>query len=123
MPDQARRGYLNHRSGEAAEDRIAAAYRDRGFDVIHQRWRGTAGEIDLILRGPGGLVFAEVKQSRDFSAAATSLGAGQMRRICSAAEEFLTNEPAGQDTEARFDVALVDRIGRFQIIENAFGQV
>ncbi|MFA3917111.1 YraN family protein [Ruegeria hyattellae] len=123
MSDRVWRGYLNHRTGEAAEDRIASAYGDQGFTIIHRRWRGAAGEIDLILRGPGGLIFAEVKQSRDFAQAAASLGARQMQRIYSAAEEFLANEPAGQNSEARFDVALVDGLGGFQIIENAFGQM
>ncbi|MDP5217401.1 YraN family protein [Ruegeria sp. 2205SS24-7] len=122
-PDRVRRGYLNHRTGEAAEDRIASTYGDQGFAVIHRRWRGSAGEIDLILRGPGGLIFAEVKQSRDFAHAAASLGSRQMRRIYSAAAEFLATEPSGQNTEVRFDVALVDATGRFQIVENAFGQV
>ncbi|WP_372570802.1 YraN family protein [Ruegeria jejuensis] len=121
--DRVRRGYLNHRTGEAAEDRIASAYGEQGFAVIHRRWRGAAGEIDLILRGPDGLIFAEVKQSRDFAHAAASLGPKQMQRIYSAAEEFLATEPSGQNSEARFDVALVDTMGRFQIIENAFGQV
>ncbi|MCL6282929.1 YraN family protein [Ruegeria sp. 2012CJ41-6] len=123
ITDHARRGYRNHRAGDAAEDRIASAYNDLGFAVVERRWRGAGGEIDLILRGPGGLIFAEVKQSRDFAQAAAALSARQMRRIFAAAQEFLAEEAMGQDTEARFDVALVDQMGRFQIIENAFGQM
>ena len=36
-----------------------------------------------------------------------------------AAETYLGGEPGGTDTPARFDVALVDAMGRFEIIENA----
>ena len=43
-----------------------------------------------------------------------------MARICASASVFLGQEPAGQDTAARFDVALVDEAGRIEIIENAF---
>ena len=35
------------------------------------------------------------------------------------ATEFVGGEPAGQLTEMRFDVALVDGQGRIEIIENA----
>ncbi|MFC3118369.1 hypothetical protein ACFOHS_09490 [Jhaorihella thermophila] len=44
-----------------------------------------------------------------------------MRRICASAAQFLDGEPDGQLTNVRFDVALVDRSGAFEIIENAFG--
>ena len=43
-----------------------------------------------------------------------------MARIYAAAEEFLGGEPTGQLTESRFDVALVDAMGRIEVLENAF---
>ncbi len=46
-----------------------------------------------------------------------------MARIYASAEAFLAGEPRGQLTNARFDVALVDASGQFEIIENAFGQL
>ena len=49
-----------------------------------------------------------------------TLSPARWQRIWSAASEFLAGEPAGQDTPARFDVALVDGQGRIEIIENAF---
>ena len=42
-------------------------------------------------------------------------------RIRAAALEFAATLPAGQDSEMRFDVALVDGIGRIEIIVNALG--
>jgi putative endonuclease len=43
-----------------------------------------------------------------------------MARICTAASEYLAQEPLGQLTPVRFDVALVDGAGRIEILENAF---
>ena len=115
------RGEMANLSGEAAERRIAMDYERRGFAVARRRWRGAGGEIDLITRNSDGVVFVEVKQSRDFAAAAERLGRRQMDRICASAEQFLAGEPGGLLTNMRFDVALVDATGAFEIIENAFG--
>lgn len=115
------RGRMAFLSGDAAERRIAQDYERRGFTVAGRRWRGTGGEIDLITRKDGAVVFVEVKKSRDFAAAAERLSRRQMDRIYASAGEFLAGEPAGQLTDARFDVALVDASGAFEIIENAFG--
>lgn len=115
------RGQMAYQAGMAAENRIAQDYERRGFAVARRRWRGQSGEIDLILRDGDGLIFVEVKQSRDFARAAESLSHRQMQRIARSAEEFLAGEPAGSLTEVRFDVALVNGQGATEIIENAFG--
>lgn len=111
-----------YHSGLSAEQRIAQDYERRGFAVARRRWRGAAGEIDLITRDADGLVFVEVKQSRSFARAAERLSRRQMARIYASAEQFLAGEPDGQLTNVRFDVALVNDAGAFEIIENAFGQ-
>jgi len=118
---RAHRGRTAHLAGQSAEYQIAEDYARRGFALAQQRWRGQSGEIDLILRDGDGLIFVEVKQARDFARAAQSLSARQMARIYRSAEEFLAGEPRGSLTEVRFDVALVDRQGQTQILENAFG--
>ncbi|MBV1895540.1 MAG: YraN family protein [Rhodobacteraceae bacterium] len=110
-----------YHTGVSAENRIAQDYERRGFAIARRRWRGPGGEIDLITREGGNLVFVEVKQSRDFARAAERLSRRQMARIYASAEYFLADEPNGQLTNVRFDVALVNQAGDFQIIENAFG--
>jgi putative endonuclease len=112
---------MNYHAGLSAEQRIAQDYERRGFFIAHQRWRGAAGEIDLITRDGDGLVFVEVKKSRSIARAAERLGQRQMARIYASAGQFLAGEPEGQLTNVRFDVALVDHAGAFEIIENAFG--
>lgn len=123
VADTARRreGRRGYHAGLSAEGRVAQDYERRGFPLARQRWRGQAGEIDLIVRDGDGLVFVEVKKSRSFSRAAERLTARQVARLQRAAEEFLGTQPRGSLTEVRFDVALVNARGEMQVIENAIG--
>jgi putative endonuclease len=112
-------GATSYHGGLAAEDQVARHYADAGLTLAARRWRGPSGEIDLILRDGAALVFVEVKNAGTLERAAERLTVRQMRRIWNAASEFLAGEPAGQDSEVRFDVALVDRVGRIDIVGNA----
>ena len=103
-----------------AEASVADHYRRAGYELVQMRWRGKAGEIDMILRRDGQYIFVEVKASRDFSRAADRLTRRQMDRICRAACECCGTLPTGQLTDMRLDAALVDQFGRIEIIENAF---
>ncbi|MGB8623599.1 MAG: YraN family protein [Paracoccaceae bacterium] len=113
-------GSVSYHSGLVAEDSVARDYARRGLSIAGRRWRGRGGEIDLIARDGDGLVFIEVKKSRDFTRAAQRVSNRQMERVMMAATEFVADEPRGQLTEMRFDVALVDGLGRIEILENAF---
>ncbi len=121
MPSRRERGARAHLTGQAAEEIVERFYRDRDQRVLERRWRGTAGEVDLVVEDGDRLIFVEVKASEDFARAAAQLSERQMRRIYSAASEYIALMPAGQDTELRFDVALVDRQGRIEVLEAAFG--
>lgn len=114
-------GATSYHAGLVAEDQVASLYQRRGQEICQRRWRGRGGEIDLIVRQDDRLIFVEVKRARDFARAAERLGRRQMRRLYDAAGEYLARMPMGLDTEARFDVALVDGAGRIEILENAFG--
>ena len=114
-------GLISYHAGLVAEGAVENHYVRSGHVIEQRRWRGSGGEIDLITRDGDSLVFIEVKKSKDFAAAAERLSNRQMQRIYAAASEFLAGEPNGQDTEVRFDVALVNSIGEIQVIENAFG--
>jgi len=114
-------GPVSYRAGLSAEDQVAADYARRGHSTLGHRWRGKAGEIDLIAKDGDGLIFVEIKKSRDFDRAAERLGKNQMQRIYASAAEYLGRMPMGQLTAVRFDVALVDERGAIRIIENAFG--
>lgn len=114
-------GTVSYHAGASAEDSVARGYERRGMPIAARRWRGASGEIDLIVRDGEGLVFVEVKHSRDFARAAERLTRRQMERIMNAALEYLAGEPRGLLTPIRFDVALVNGRGEVDILENAFG--
>ena len=103
-----------------AEAIVAREYARRGMEIGQQRWRGSAGEIDLVARDGEAIVFIEVKKSRSFERAADRVSRRQIARIYDTASEYLASEPRGMDTEARFDVALVNEAGEIEILENAF---
>jgi putative endonuclease len=123
LVDDARRrkGRIAFHSGRAAEEAVARHYDRCGAAIAASRWRGTAGEIDLVARDGAGVVFIEVKKAATHAEAAERLSRRQMDRIYAAASEFLEGEPRGQLTDCRFDVALVDASGRVEILEHAFG--
>ena len=113
----------NYHAGLAAEDTVIKAYQNRGHEICGTRWRGSAGEIDVIADGVDGLVFIEVKRSKTFAQASLRVSPRQQSRIYNTACEFLGTTGRSMDTQARFDVALVDGTGQVRILENAFGQV
>ncbi len=92
----------------------------RGFQITAQRFKTKSGEIDLVAEKNGDIVFIEVKKSSSHRCAAERLLPRQMKRIYATASEYLATCPNGQDTNARFDVALVDGAGQIEILENAF---
>ena len=112
-------GALSYRIGAAAEEGVVRHYLRTGLDVVARRWRGRAGEIDLIGRTAAGYVFVEVKAAPTLAEAAERLTRRQMGRIAGAAEEFLGGVAGGLGNPMRIDVALVDRWGRIEICENA----
>lgn len=107
-----------YHAGLAAEDQVARLYERSGREIAARRWRGSGGEIDLIARDGAEVIFIEVKKSRTHAQAAERLTPRQIARIHGAAAEFLCNEPRGQATDVRFDVALVDQYGRIELREN-----
>lgn len=115
-----RRGKRAYLSGLGGEEAVAREYDRRGADLLETRWRGQAGEIDLIFLQDGVYVFCEVKKARCFDAAADRLRPDQMQRIHVAASEYLVNTPDGQLSEVRFDLALVDGRGQVEIRDGAF---
>ena len=112
-------GRCGHHAGLAAEDGVAAEYGRRGHPVMARRWRGTGGELDLVMQDGDGVIVVEVKKSRSFSRALERLTTRQIGRLVRAAEEFLGTQPRGALTDIRFDVALVNARGEIRVIENA----
>jgi putative endonuclease len=110
-------------SGDAAEDRALAHLLDGGLRLLARNYRTPGrggGEIDLVMREPGGtVVFVEVRQrgSRSHGGAAASVGAVKQRRIILAARHFLMR--LGPPPPCRFDVVSVEA-GGIEWLRGAF---
>lgn len=114
-------GRRNHKAGLAAEETAAMLYQARGAEVLARRWRGGrgdgGGEIDLIVRFPGILVFVEVKSGK---AALTreAITPAQWLRLEAAAQAYMLSSQTG-DLPVRFDAVFVGPDGAADVVENA----
>ena len=79
---RARRGRCNQLAGASAEGVVERVYLGAGHRLLERRWRGKAGEIDLILEDADGtLVFVEVKTGPDTDRALARISPAQVARI------------------------------------------
>jgi putative endonuclease len=95
------------RFGLSAESRAAAFLIAKGYRILARRFRTPLGEIDIVARRRGVLVFIEVKARDRFDAAAEAIGKRQQSRIIAAAQLWLAGHPEDAMRDMRFDVVLV----------------
>jgi len=93
--------------GLSAESRAAAFLIAKGYRIVARRWRSPVGEIDIVARRRGTLVFVEVKARERLDDAAEAVIVRQQRRIIAAAEAWLAAHPEDANRDIRFDVVLV----------------
>jgi putative endonuclease len=110
-------------AGDAAEDRALAHLLGSGLKLLARNYRTPGrggGEIDLVMREPGGtVVFIEVRKraSRAYGGAAGSVSHFKQRRIIFAARQFLMR--LAQQPPCRFDVISVEA-GAIEWLRGAF---
>jgi putative endonuclease len=100
--------------GRVGEDAATRFYRKRGFQIVARNWRCADGELDLIARRGGLLVFCEVKtrSSESFGMPAEAVGFHKRRRLRRLAGRWLSENRARAAT-IRFDVvSVIVRDGR-----------
>ncbi len=95
------------RFGLSAESRAAALLIAKGYRILARRFRTPLGEIDIVARRRGVLVFVEVKARDSFDTAAEAIGKRQQSRIIAAAQLWLAGHPEDAVRDMRFDVVLV----------------
>jgi putative endonuclease len=93
--------------GLSAESRAAAYLIAKGYRIVARRWRSPVGEIDIVARRRGVLIFVEVKARERLDDAAEAVIESQQRRIIAAAEAWLATYPDHGNRDIRFDVVLV----------------
>lgn len=94
-------------AGAQAEEVAARYLGEKGLQVIARNYRTRLGEIDLVARDGGVLVFVEVRlRSRDdYGGALESIDGSKQRRIALAAHGYLGE--MGHEPPCRFDVITV----------------
>lgn len=116
--DRQMRGRRANFQGASAEDSVERAYLARGYVLLGKRVRIGPGEIDLVFRRDGLVVFAEVKSSRSHDRAIQSLSHAQLARLLGAAECFLASRADLSGLDLRVDLASVDRTGQVRVVPN-----
>ena len=114
------RGRRAYAAGQDAEALAAAALSAEGWQILAQRLRTEAGEIDMIAEREGLLAFIEVKARPSLAEAAFALGLRQRARLVAAAESWLAANPGHGSAGMRFDVMLVAADGTIRRISDAF---
>lgn len=98
------------RLGLGAEgERVAKAYlQTKGFRILHENYSTPLGEIDLIAKEDGVVVFVEVKArtSGEFGPPQASVTLAKQRQIVKVARLYLQRERLAE-VACRFDVVAV----------------
>lgn len=114
----------NRRTGDVGESLAVTFLKKNGYEIVEQNYRSALGEIDVIARDNGVLVFVEVKARRTnrYGGPKWAVTRQKKRKISMVALEYLkkTNQ---MDADARFDVVAIRLFpGQpgIEIIKNAF---
>ena len=111
--------------GRQGEDAAVRHLKELGYQIVERNYRTMLGEIDIIAKEKGDLVFVEVKtrSGTGFGVPAESITPRKCRQISKTAMLYLSQHKL-TDAPARFDVVSViaGRDGKFEIevIRNAF---
>jgi putative endonuclease len=113
-------GRRAHALGVSAEAAACAALISDGWDVLGQRLRTPAGEIDLVAQKGGLCAIVVVKARATLTDAATAITARQRLRLLAATEILLAAHPGWGSAGVRFDLLMVDAAGTVRRIADAF---
>ncbi len=110
--------------GQRGEDLAVKHLQRKGYKVIERNYRTRLGEIDIIAKHKGVLVFVEVKarMTRRFGPAKLAVTTAKQRKISMTALAYLKANYKTQP-RARFDVVTIepaDGHPRIEVIANAF---
>jgi putative endonuclease len=110
--------------GDKGEDLAALALKKQGYKVLERNYRTPLGEIDLIARHGGELVFIEVKTrtSARFGMGQEAVHYGKQARLRKLADYYLKQKRLGE-VAVRFDVVGIlwqEGEPQIEVIQGAF---
>jgi putative endonuclease len=106
--------------GLSAESRAALLLIAKAYRILARRWKTPFGEIDIVARRRGALVFVEVKARGSIDGAVEAVTEKTKRRVIAAAELWLARHPQYANSAIRFDVIVVTPGKMPRHIVNAF---
>lgn len=116
---------MNNRAAGAAWEQRAAEYlASSGMEIRERNYRNRQGEIDIIGRHEGYLVFVEVKYRRNSEkgSALEAVTKGKQRQICRVADFYRYTHGLGEETAVRYDVVAVQG-DRMMWLKDAFSHI
>src|SRR5690606_22531200 len=105
--------------GRRGELLAAWFLRLKGYRILASRYKTPMGEIDLVARRFGTLVFVEVKARRSAPIADAWMAVND-RRITRAADYFLARHPRYAGSDMRYDVIFLAPMTWPRHVVNAF---
>ena len=118
-----RSGGYSHQ-GQEGEQLAVRHLKRLGYRIICRNYRSPLGEIDIIARHRGVLVFVEVKSrsTETFGSPKLAVTPAKQRKLSQVAWHYLQQHNL-TEASARFDVVTISRMQgspHFEVIENAF---
>ncbi|MDP2872721.1 MAG: YraN family protein [Bacillota bacterium] len=126
--DVRRQAAAARQCGRAAEDAAHRLLLEQGYVPVARNVRCRFGEIDLVARESGAVVFVEIKSrrgDRDGLKAGSAVDACKRGRLRGLAAWYLAHEGLDPETICRFDVVVVSLSGSGRpvaasVIQDAF---
>lgn len=108
-------------TGNAGEDLAVSYLLQQGMRISDRNFRNRNGEIDIIGRHKGYLVFVEVKYRRrtDSGYAGEAVGYQKQKQICKVSDYYRLIHGIGDSAAIRFDVVAIQG-EQIEWIQNAF---
>ncbi len=111
-------------TGSRGETMAAMHLASSGFDILHQNWRHSHWEVDMIAAKDGVLHFIEVKtrRTRKFGYPEESVSRQKIRNLINASEEYLYKHPKWK--RIQFDILAItilkNRPAEYFLIEDVY---
>ena len=113
------------RLGQLGERAAARFLKKKGYHILEKNYRVRSGEVDIVAREKGSIVFVEVKtrSSAEFGLPEESLSSRKKVHLTKTALSYLAHHSI-RDRDCRFDVVAVimkgGRVEEIRLIRNAF---
>ncbi len=116
-------GNINKRKVGSEKEAVAADYLSGiGYQILERNFYSRTGEIDLVAREGGYLVFIEVKYRRNNASGypEEAVTPAKQRAIIQTARYYMLRNKYPEMTPCRFDVVAITGV-EIRLIQNAFG--